>query len=89
MIQLTETISFNEEEPLLSKQNQDFQSWYSENFHSKIVEPLNPTGYDQYHRPISFVNEYNNISIETEFIYIYENSNSWACSDFKLTILNN
>lgn len=86
MIEITDTIQFNSEEPLLSKQSPEFAQWYSENFHSKIVEPLHPIGYDQYGRPSAFINHYDGWKCTTEFIYIYNDGSNWACSDFRLTL---
>lgn len=86
MIQITETIQFNDEEPLLSKQSFEFSKWYHENFHSKIIEPLNPLGFDNYGRPTSFLNKYDGWNCTTEFIYIYNDKSNWACSDFRITL---
>ena len=85
-MEITNNIIFNELEPLLSKQTADFSQWYSENFHSKIIEPLNPIGYDDYGRPSAFINHYAGWKCTTEFIYIHNDGSNWACSDFKITI---
>ena len=85
-MEITNNIIFNELEPLLSKQTADFSQWYSENFHSKIIEPLNPIGYDQYGRPSAFINHHDGWKCTTEFIYIHNDGSNWACSDFKITI---
>ena len=86
MIQITETIQFNDSEPLLSKQSQEFSQWYHENFHSKILEPLNPISHDDLGRPNKFENKFDGWKCTTEFIFIHKDISNWACSDFGITI---
>lgn len=83
---ITESIQFNENEPLLSKQSDELKGWYNENIHSKITDQIIPDSLDQYDRPFSFTTEAEGFKVATEWQYIHKTKSNWACSDFKLTI---
>ena len=83
---ITENIQFNELEPLLSKQSDEFRAWYNENIHSKISDYTVPDSLDEYDRPFSFTLEADGFVVTTEWQYIYKTKSNWACADFKLTI---
>jgi hypothetical protein len=65
---ITENIQFNELEPLLSKQSDDFRAWYNENIHSKISDQTVPDSLDEYDRPFSFTLEADGFTVTTEWL---------------------
>ena len=79
-------IEFNQEEPLLSKQSEEFKKWFSDNIQLHITDQLKPDSFDKYERPVSFTIEYGGFLIVVKWIYIYECIESWACSDYELNI---
>ena len=83
---IKENIQFNEIEPLLSKQSDDFRNWHNENIHSKISDQTTPDSLDAYDRPFSFTLAADGFRVTTEWQYIHKTKSNWACSDFKLTI---
>lgn len=83
---IKENIQFNEIEPLLSKQSEDFRHWYNENIHSQITDKTTPDSLDEYDRPFSFTLEYDGYKVTTEWQYIHKTKSNWACGDFKLNI---
>jgi hypothetical protein len=84
LIEINNTTLFDENK-LLSRQSTEFRNWYYENYCPDILQP-EPISYDEYFRPSCYRITYNNITVTTYPIYQCACAQSWARSDFSITI---
>ena len=72
---------------LLSKCSDELRSFVTE----KIIPQINlntiPDSLDEYNRPVSFTIESDGVTIKIVWIYIYQDTSNWACSDYQLFII--
>lgn len=86
-MKITDKIEFDELNPLLSKQTDEFRTWFNEKINSQITDKTVPDSLDEYDRPASYTLQVEGLTVKVSWVYIYENKSSWACSDFNLEIL--
>ncbi len=84
-MEISENITFEDGLPL-SKQSEEFKSWYNNNIHPKITDQTIPDSLDEYNRPVSFTLQYETFTVKVYWLYILQDASSWACSDFNLEI---
>ncbi len=85
-MKITDIIDFNPELSL-SEQSAEFQTWYNENVNNQINDQLAPDALDVFDRPISFTVTVDNLTVTVYFIYQFQDSSTWACSEFHLKIV--
>ena len=72
---------------MLSQCSDALRSFVTEKIIPQINLNTTPDGLDEYNRPVSFTLEAEGITVKVVWVYIYEDSSNWACSDYQLFIL--
>lgn len=72
---------------MLSQCSDELRAFVTE----KIIPQINlntiPDALDKYKRPVSFTLEADGVTVKVVWIYIYNDSSNWACSDYQIFIL--
>ena len=83
MIQITETVSFDETKPI-QQQSAEFQQWFAE--HCPINDKTPIAAYDEYDRPGKYVFFVETLTVNVEPKYINPDRSNWAISGYNITI---
>lgn len=85
MIQITDTISYDDTKPL-QEQSAEFLSWVNENVLTKINDQYQVTDFDAYHRPASYVFTTDGKTATVYPLYLTEDAHNWSISGYNLII---